>query len=277
MKFIILIAVTTLTFAADAAAQANIRSVDFKNFTFPAYCIGETPEKVTVKNGEFYREKQEDGYVDRFSFNVFDIAYGDVTGDGVGDAVILTVCNTGGTGNFSEGYVYSMKAGKPALVARIPGGDRAYGGLRSASVEKGLLIVDSNDVGEEGGACCPQFVITTRYRVTGGKLAAVGQPIKKELYPSRRVRFAPGTTGATLDLSLPAGELQRYAVGARAGQVLRVSTGSPDASARLLEEAVVTEGVNGFSAKLPKSADYTIEIQNNSSDPISVKVNIKIQ
>jgi hypothetical protein len=277
MKFIILIAVTTLTFAADAAAQANIRSVDFKNFTYPAYCIGETPEKVTVKNGEFYREKQEDGYVDRFSFNVFDIAYGDVTGDGVGDAVILTVCNTGGTGNFSEGYVYSMKAGKPALVARIPGGDRAYGGLRSASVEKGLLIVDSNDVGEEGGACCPQFVITTRYRVTGGKLAAVGQPIKKELYPSRRVRFAPGTTGATLDLSLPAGELQRYAVGARAGQVLRVSTGSPDASARLLEEAVVTEGVNGFSAKLPKSADYTIEIQNNSSDPISVKVNIKIQ
>ena len=277
MKFIILIAVTTLTFAADAAAQANIRSVDFKNFTYPAYCIGETPEKVTVKNGEFYREKQEDGYVDRVSFNVFDIAYGDVTGDGVGDAVILTVCNTGGTGNFSEGYVYSMKAGKPALVARIPGGDRAYGGLRSASVEKGLLIVDSNDVGEEGGACCPQFVITTRYRVTGGKLAAVGQPIKKELYPSRRVRFAPGTTGATLDLSLPAGELQRYAVGARAGQVLRVSTGSPDASARLLEEAVVTEGVNGFSAKLPKSADYTIEIQNNSSDPISVKVNIKIQ
>jgi len=277
MKFIILIAVTTLTFAADAAAQANIRSVDFKNFTYPAYCIGETPEKVTVKNGEFYREKQEDGYVDRFSFNVFDIAYGDVTGDGVGDAVILTVCNTGGTGNFSEGYVYSMKAGKPALVARIPGGDRAYGGLRNASVEKGLLIVDSNDVGEEGGACCPQFVITTRYRVTGGKLAAVGQPIKKELYPSRRVRFAPGTTGATLDLSLPAGELQRYAVGARAGQVLRVSTGSPDASARLLEEAVVTEGVNGFSAKLPKSADYTIEIQNNSSDPISVKVNIKIQ
>ena len=266
-----------MTFAADAAAQANIRSVDFKNFTYPAYCIGETPEKVTVKNGEFYREKQEDGYVDRFSFNVFDIAYGDVTGDGVGDAVILTVCNTGGTGNFSEGYVYSMKAGKPALVARIPGGDRAYGGLRSASVEKGLLIVDSNDVGEEGGACCPQFVITTRYRVTGGKLAAVGQPIKKELYPSRRVRFAPGTTGATLDLSLPAGELQRYAVGARAGQVLRVSTGSPDASARLLEEAVVTEGVNGFSAKLPKSADYTIEIQNNSSDPISVKVNIKIQ
>ena len=56
-----------------------------------------------------------------------------------------------------------------------------------------------------------------------------------------------------------------------------MSTGSPDASARLLEEAVVTEGVNGFSAKLPKSGDYTVEIQNNSSDPIRVKVNIKIQ
>lgn len=277
MKIIILVVFAILTFAAAANAQSNIHSVDFKNFTYPAYCIGEKPESITVKNGEFSRDKQEDGHVDRLSLNIFDIAYGDLTGDGADEAVILSSCNTGGTGNFSEGYVYLMKAGKPALIARIPGGDRAYGGLRSTRVENGQLVVDSNDVGEEGGACCPQYVVTTRYRVAGGKLAAVGQPVKKELYPRERVTFERGATGASLDLTLPSGELRRYVVGARAGQVLRVSTGSPDVSARLLDDAAVTEGINGFSARLPKSGDYTIEVQNNSSNPISIKVNIKIQ
>jgi hypothetical protein len=277
MRSFILVVSTALVCAAVAHGQTGIRSVDFKNFTYPAYCIGEKPENITVKDGEFYREKQEDGYVDRFSFNVFDIAYGDVTGDGAEEAIVLSVCNTGGTGNFSEGYVYSMKAGKPVVIARIPGGDRAYGGLRSTRVEGGLLTVESNDVGDEGGACCPQFVVTTKYRVSAGKLIAMGQPSRKDLFPKQRVTFARGTTGATLDLTLPAGELQRYVVGARAGQVLRVSTGSPDVSVRLLEEAPVTEGVNGFSARLPRSGDYTVQIENTSSAEVTIKVNIKIQ
>ena len=106
-------------------AQGDIRKVDFKNFTYSAHCLGETPQNIRVKNGEFSKETQEDGYVDRFYFQVFSVAYGDLNADGQDDAVTLTVCNTGGTGNFSEGMVYSMKAGKPSLIARIPGGDRA--------------------------------------------------------------------------------------------------------------------------------------------------------
>src|SRR5262245_3099063 len=49
----------------------QIRKVDFKNFTYEPSCAGEDLHKVTVKNGEFSREKKEDGYVDRFYFNVF--------------------------------------------------------------------------------------------------------------------------------------------------------------------------------------------------------------
>ena len=134
MKLILL---SFLLFAASAFGQTDIHSVDFKNFTYPALCIGEKASRITVKNGEFSEEKQEDGYVDRFYFNVMDVAYGDLNADRRDEAIILAVCNTGGTGNFSEGFIYSMKAGKAALVARIPGGDRAYGGLRSARVESG--------------------------------------------------------------------------------------------------------------------------------------------
>lgn len=133
-----------------ATAQSEIRKVDFKNFTYPAHCASEETENLTVKDGEFSREKQEDGYVDRLYFRVFDITYGDLNADRRDEAIALTVCNTGGTGNFSEGFIYTMKGGKPSLVARIPGGDRAYGGLRQAYVENGLLVVESNDVGELG-------------------------------------------------------------------------------------------------------------------------------
>ena len=156
-----------------ASGQSDIHKVDFKNFTYPALCIGEDAEDVSVKDGEFSEEKQMDGYVDRFYFKVFDITYGDLTGDKKDEAVVLSVCNTGGTGNFSEGYIYTIRAGKPALIGRIPGGDRAYGGLRESRVENGVLVVAANDVGEMGGACCPEFVVTTRYRLANEKLAAM--------------------------------------------------------------------------------------------------------
>ncbi|HEX6124426.1 MAG TPA: hypothetical protein VFZ23_03560, partial [Pyrinomonadaceae bacterium] len=220
-----------------AVGQHSIRAVDFKNFTYMANCISETPSKVTVKDGEFSEEKQEDGYVDRFYFNVLHIEYGDLTGDRQDEAIILTVCNTGGTGNFSEGFVYSMKAGKPSLVARIPGGDRAYGGLRSTRVENGLLVVESNDVGPEGGACCPQVIVTTRYKLTGNRIVKSGKEVRREIYPKERVTFAAGTSGKTFTTRIPAEEGKRFIVGGRAGQTLTVSIDTDKASLRLLEEA----------------------------------------
>lgn len=239
-------------------------------------CAGDKPEKVTVKNGEFSSEKQMDGYVDRFYFNVMSVAYGDVTGDNRDEAIVLTSCNTGGTGNFTEGFIYSSKAGKPSLLARIPGGDRAYGGLRKARVENGLLVVESNDVGEMGGACCPEYVVTTRYEVQGGKLTEVGNAEKRELFPRQRVTFAKGTSGTTLKETIPANEGKRFVVGARAGQTLTVSVSSDKASVRLLEDAKVTEGVDGFTSKLPKNGNYTIEVSNYEDSDLPITINIKI-
>ena len=281
MKTFLLGTACLLITTLPAFSQGDIRKVDFKNFTYLAHCIAETPSKVTVKDGEFSEEKQQDGYVDRFYFNVMDIAYGDLNADKRDDAVIISICNTGGTGNFSEGFVYSMKNGKPALIARIPGGDRAYGGLRAARVEGGLLVVESNDVGEEGGACCPQFIVTTKYRLgpRGGILKA-GKETRREIYPKQRVTFPRGASGTTFSTSIPAEEGKRYIVGARAGQTLTVSIDTDKASLRLLEEldeVEVKRGINNFLVKLPKTGDYTIEVQNDSDKPLSVSVNIKIQ
>jgi len=260
-----------------SVAQSDIRKVDFKNFTYPVRCISETPTKVTVKDSEFSKETQQDGYVDRFLFNVFDIAYGDLNGDRRDEAIVLAVCNTGGTGNFSEGFVYSIKSGKPALIARIPGGDRAYGGLRSTKVEDSLLVVESNDVGPEGGACCPEIIVTTKYRLAASGITSVGTPSRRPIYPSERVAFDTGTSGKTFTRTIPADEGKRFVVGARAGQILTVSIDTDKASLRLLEEAEPKFGINNFLVKLPKNGNYTIEVQNNSNAALSVTINLKIQ
>jgi len=257
-------------------AQSDIHSVDFKNFTYSAHCAGDSPENYKVKEGEYAFEKQEDGYVDRLYLNVMSVAYGDLNGDKKDEAIVLTVCNTGGTGNFSEGFVYGLKAGKPALLVRIPGGDRGYGGLRETRVENGLLAVDSNDAGENGAACCPEFIVTTKYKLTAGKLVRFGPETRREVVPTKRVTFAKGTSSSTIKVKIPAGEAVRYIVGARGGQKLSASVSSDQVSIRLIEDAEVTTGDNNLLAVLPKNGDYTIEVENTSAADIEVTVSIKI-
>ena len=276
MKNIILSVLFTAFFCLSLNAQTNIRQIDFNNFTYEPLCASDDVKKVTVKEGEFFEEKQLEDFIDRFYFKAFSVAYGDLNGDGNDEAVVLAVCNMGGTGNFSEGFVYELKNRKPRLLTRIEGGDRAYGGLREARVENGLLVVESNDASETGGSCCPEFAVTNRYKLSGGKLVTAGKSERREIYPKQRVNLPKGTSGTTFKVTIPAGELKRFAVNARAGQILTASVSSKDAFLRLIEDAEVTEGVNNFLARLRVNGDYTIEIHNNAETDLEITVNIKI-
>jgi hypothetical protein len=258
------------------SAQNGIRGVDFKNFTYVPSCAPDELKKVTVKNGTFYQAKQFEGYVDRFSFDIFGVAYGDLDGDKQDEAIVLSTCNTGGTGNFTEGFVYKMRSGKPVLIEGIEGGDRAYGGIKSAKIVDGFAFIERYDPGENGASCCPELILTSKYKLTNSKLAEIGEPVKKDLFPEERVTFAKGTSGKTLKTTIPFGEGKRFIVGARGGQRLRVSTDSSDAGLRLLEDAQVTHGINNFLAVLPKTGDYTIEVQNNGNKDLVITLNIKI-
>src|SRR5215212_2165008 len=99
---------------ASVEAENQIRKIDFKNFTYEPYCVGEEKRKITVKNGEYTLNK---GDYDRMYFTVTNVTYGDANGDQIEDAIVLTICNTGGTGQFSEGFIYGVKDGKPELLS----------------------------------------------------------------------------------------------------------------------------------------------------------------
>lgn len=269
---------------AEKITNDEIRKVDFKNFTYEPYCAGpDEPVKVSVKNGEFSEEKKVEDYTERFYFEIFSVAYGDLNADGSEDAVVLSVCNTGGTGNFTEGFIYEMKNGKPALLTRIPGGDRAYGGLREARIEKGLLVIESNDVGEMGGACCPEYIVTTKYKVKGNKLEQSGAESRRDIYPAKRVEFAKGTSRATLTVNLNENDdIKRFVVGARAGQTLTV-TAAPGDKTKTIEvtlmkgDADSNETDNKLTAKLKNSGDYVIQIRGFTEKEMSVSVTIEIR
>src|SRR5438445_13218141 len=104
MKSSIFLFATLIFLGPNVFGQADTHKVDFRNFTYQPYCAGEETQKITVKNSEFSQEKQMDGYVDRMYFEIRGIAYGDLNGDGKDEAIIITNCNTGGTGQFTEGF-----------------------------------------------------------------------------------------------------------------------------------------------------------------------------
>lgn len=280
MKKNILYALMTLiccvSGATLASAQTDIKTIDFKNFTYEPFCVGEKPEKITVKNGEFMKEtKMSEEYTERFFFNVEAPVYGDLNGDGKDEAVILSVCNTGGTGNFSEGFVYTLKNGKPALLTRIEGGDRAMGGLRGARIENSLLVIESN---EGSAACCTEYVITNQYRLTGAKLTASGKETKRELYPATRLSFEKGASSSVVSAVLPAYEMKRFVVGARAGQTLTLTTDAKNVAFRIFKgDAEETELPNGLRAKLLKNGDYVFEISNGGETEVTVSAKVEIK
>jgi hypothetical protein len=271
--------------AEEPQINNEIRKVDFKNFTYQPYCVGaeDQAESVTVKNGEFSEEKKVDDFVERFYFEIFSVVYGDVNNDKKEDAVVLSVCNTGGTGNFTEGFVYELKNGKPALLTRIPGGDRAHDGLVEARVENGLIIVERNDAGENGGACCPEFIVTSKYRVRGDKLEPAGAETRREIYPTKRVTFARGASKTTQTVTLSQDDdIKRFVVGARAGQTLTV-TAAPSDKSKTVEvilfkgEADTNETANKLTAKLKENGDYVIQIRAFTEKPLKVSVSIEIR
>lgn len=257
------------------SAQTNIHKFDFENFTYSSVFCGDEgkPTDIKVLNGRF-EKKSGDEYL---RLEVQSVNYGDLSGDGKDEAVIITVCNTGGTGQFSEGYIYSIKNNKPALTGRIAGGDRAGGGLVSAKIENGLLVVESN---EEGGSglCCPEFIVTDKFRLNGNKLVDAVKPTRKVLYPAKRISFPRGASNFTLTTEIPASDHKRFVVKAGKGQTLTVKTNQKDSPIYIHSgDADEVQNENGLVAKLLDNGDFSFDVFNNNDQTLTYSITVEIK
>jgi hypothetical protein len=250
---------------AGAAPAADIHKTDFRSFTYRPACAdfesSEANVPVQVTGGRFEGKAGTD--LEGTFFEVQEVLYGDLNGDGHDEAVVRTLCNTGGTGQFDEGFVYGMKDGKPALLGRIQGGDRASGGVRCVRFEDGALKVER--VGNDSGAARGiDFVDTETWKTQNGRLAESGQAARRRLAtdkPAKPIRFAKGKSSGTVTGKTTG--IDEWSLGAREGQTMTMHLTSPDRNATfevLIDDYTVTCRATDWTGELPATGDYRVYV-----------------
>lgn len=154
--------------------EPSIRDVNFKTRKYD-FSVPDDPEFV-VRPGKN---------------TIVRVSYGDLNADNIEEAAVVVHSLTS-LGYRSRGFVYTMKNGKLAEVARVEGGkfpgdgsipsnygDKFNGGLMSADVRTGLLVVARCYGGMSS------YTETTTFRLNGNRLISIATPIrKKESCPS---------------------------------------------------------------------------------------------
>ena len=110
------------------------------------------------------------------------IAYGDLDGDAVPEAVVLLVVDPGGSGTFLHLAVVKAVDGRARNVATRRIGDRVQ--VRDLRVDDGRVVLDVVRAGPQDAACCPGELATLGWRLKGGRLQAGPVTVTGRLGPA---------------------------------------------------------------------------------------------
>lgn len=264
--------------SASVATVTNIRRVDFRNF---AYVSG-TGAAITVKNGVYENTIKPDEPV---YFQVLDVDHGDLDGDGVDEAIVTTLENTGGTGQFTDGLIFRLVAGNPKQIGDLGIGDRADGGIHGITIVNGRIVVDR--YGQDAtGACCPTYIERDTLKLNSkGETTSAAKATKRafislsrsEAGAPSKITFLRGTSAATIEGDGMAGD--QGTLDADKGQTLTYSVSKvpnfPNARTAIVTLSIGTTTVAGVSSggtwtgKLPSAGRYTLAWTQNG--PVTSK------
>jgi hypothetical protein len=120
--------------------------VDFRNFTYEWLPAGhDAPAGVTditLIDGEAEYDYPPGETPDFAAISFVDLSYGDVTGDGVEDAVVVLHIDGPGNPRPYGVMVYTVRADSPRLLWAHTSGGGSNGGLRDAYAKDGHLIIE---------------------------------------------------------------------------------------------------------------------------------------
>jgi hypothetical protein len=164
---------------------ASIRDTDFRNFS---YAFGRTT--FTLRDSAQQEVRNENDIVEEMGYSLDDVIYGDVTGDGREDAVVVVEGLTGGSAVPHWVFVYTAGASPPRQLWAFETGDRSAGGLKGVSVQDGRLVVElygkdkvpsdpeslGRDDGTDSPACCPSMFTRSVYAWNGRAFELHGAP-----------------------------------------------------------------------------------------------------
>lgn len=164
-------------------ATSPIRKVDFTNYSYPASPIYSSKEGlITLNKGSFAGSTAYD------PMSLAYVIYGDVTGDGIEEAMVTLQIVVQGSAIPHVTYIYALKDGNPELLWSLLTGDRAGGGIRQVHSQDGDLIVEKFSSVNSNGDCCPSLFTRTRYKWRVSQFERIG---KEETLPNPRGNAAP--------------------------------------------------------------------------------------
>jgi hypothetical protein len=255
---------TTTEVAGDA-----IRAVDFANFTFAPDTCGDDTERepFVVTGGEASTSSGTN-----LSVNVDGTAYGDVTDDGIDEAVVLVSCNAGGNASWVIPLVYAVDAdGRPERLGILTAEDRDEHAVTAASISDGQIVTDEAVYLPDDPRCCPSatgatiwewdgttFVVVSSTEASGSDDGGTppGPPADPFLITTNSVGlFFLGQTAdqlATLGVTV-------QPVGPRCGTSPYEAVGAPDGVHIVLDDAGSVRAISVSSPAYTTEANATIE------------------
>jgi heat shock protein HslJ len=151
--------------APAAASPTGLTIEQLENATYG----GIYDKPVTLTDGSYEGEPFVEGgaSVPTVTWVKNGVAYGDLNGDGVDDAAVLLVENSGGTGVFTYVGVQLNVDGQPVDAGTVWVGDRTQ--VKSMAIENGQLIMEIVTQGPNDPQCCPTLKVRKIYALQDGK------------------------------------------------------------------------------------------------------------
>lgn len=188
----------------------GIRSVDFKNFSYPYVHLSGWPDHlqwmslrlqqhIRLINGKWdERDDTEKSYGLSFSgFTLEGVQYARLSSHSSEDAIVVLRYDTGGTQYHYWVYIYGYSEGKPKLLGFFHAGDRAAHGLYQVFVRDQVLNVLLFDPKFQEGDCCSSGYLNYRFRWNGEGFQSMGNPVPG--HPNSTSRRAVSIFGLPID------------------------------------------------------------------------------
>ncbi len=129
---------------------------------------------VTLTDGKFEGEPFVEGGASRPTVTLVDdlIAYGDLNGDGLNDAAVLLVENSGGSGVFTYVGAQLNQNGQPVDAGAVRLGDRVQ--IKSMAIQNGQVVLEMIIQGPNDPQCCATLKVRNTYALQDNVLAQAG-------------------------------------------------------------------------------------------------------
>jgi hypothetical protein len=132
------------------------------------YPVDLTPSGIIpLENGE-YSEPIVEGSASELVVTMGQVAYGDLNGDGVDDAAVILIADSGGTGTYSYLSPVLNQEGEPEPAPAALLGDRVE--VQSLAIAEEEIWVEMVTHGPQDPMCCPTLVVTNSYQLQENQL-----------------------------------------------------------------------------------------------------------